>query len=296
MSNQNAEAIRKLIVEQGPHAKAGSLPELRLAISQFYEGFATPMKLAIQEVLINGLPGRWIGAPEAEPHRTVLFFHGGGYSAGSARGHQDLWARLSQAARARVLSFDYRLAPENPFPAAVEDCLAAASWLLDKGVPAKRLALAGISSGATLALTTLLGLRDKRRALPAGAVLISPVADLTFPGASMQANQEFDWLSRQRLEGIQTNYLAGADPANPLASPIKADLSGLPPLLIQAGGHEVMLEDIRALADKARASGVEVTYQEAADMFHGWQIYASRLPEGQAAIESAGAFLNQLVP
>ncbi len=296
MSNQNASAILKLIVEEGPQARAGSIPELRLAVSRFYEGFATPMRLALQDIHLDGLPGRWIGATEAEPHRTVLFFHGGGYSTGSASDHQDLCARLSAASGARVLSIDYRLAPENPFPAAVEDCLAACIWLLERGVPPKRLALAGISSGASLVVATLLGLRDLGRALPAGAVCMSPVADLAFPGESMRANQGLDWLAPQRLEAIRANYLAGADPANPLASPIKADLRGLPPLLIQAGGHEIMRDDIRALADKAGAAGVDLTYEEAPEMFHGWQLFASRLAEGEAAIARAGDYIKKLIP
>ena len=296
MSSATAPEILKLIQEEGPLAQPLGLEELRLAFSKFYLGFETPRKLSLQEVLIGRQRATWIAVPEVEPHRTVLFFHGGGYTVGSVRDHQELCARLSAAARARVLSLEYRLAPENPYPAAMEDCLQAALWLLERGLPPQRLALAGLSVGGSLALTTLLALRERGSRLPAAGVCLSPAPDLTFPGQSMQANQGRDWLTPQRLENIRVNYLAGADPSQPMASPIAADLTGLPPLMIQAGGGELLLDDIRALAAKAKEAGVETTLEEYPEMFHAWQMFASRLDQGQEAIASAGAFIRKMIP
>ncbi len=292
LSDLSPQQALRLIKELSPLG-APTLAQLRQAFSRFYEQFRSGPEPLAEEVHVGDLRGYWISAPGAGDEATALFFHGGGFTIGSTRDHLDLCAGLSAACGARLLSIDYRLAPEHPFPAAVNDCAAAYEWLLQRGREPASLSLAGISAGGTLTLTTLLRARDQGLPLPAAAVCMSPVVDLTFPGASMESNRASDWVTSQRLESLQSNYLAGADPGLPLASPTMADLSGLPPLLLQVGGGELMRDDILAFKDKAVGAGVEVEFQLWEEMFHCWQVFRALLPQGREAIKSAGGFLKR---
>ncbi|MCK9277827.1 MAG: alpha/beta hydrolase [Methanoculleus sp.] len=244
----------------------------------------------------GGIPAFRVTTPESRPARAILFFHGGGFTAGSTADHLDLCARLSGAARAEVFSVDYRLAPEHPFPAAVEDCLAAYRHLLAEGYAPARIVPAGISAGGSLVLSMLLAGLDEGLPMPAAAVALSPAVDMLFLGESVIFNRETDWLTPEYLAGMRDDYLAGHDPADPLASPLYADLAGLPPLLVQAGSGEVLIDGIAAFASTAELQGGSVTFDCAEGMFHCWQAFAAVLPEGAAAIDRVGAFVRRQVP
>lgn len=243
---------------------------------------------------IGTMPAEWIVAEGADPARAVLFLHGGGYQIGSVRSHRDLMRRLSRAAGAAVLGIDYRLAPENRFPAAVDDALAAYRWLLDEGFEPGHIALAGDSAGGGLAIATLLKARAEGLALPAAATLFSPWTDMEATGATYETRAAVDPLTqRDKILLMARAYLGrGGNPRDPLASPVHADLAGLPPLLIHVGDHETILDDSRVFAERARAAGVAVELKVWDRMIHQFQVFAGDIPEAQASIEAAGAFLR----
>jgi monoterpene epsilon-lactone hydrolase len=245
---------------------------------------------------VAGIPAEWVVAPDADAQCVILYLHGGGYVVGSIATHRGLAGRLSHAAAARVLLIDYRLAPEHPFPAAVEDATAAYRWLLGSGVNPARMVIAGDSAGGGLTVATLVALRDAGEPLPAAGVCQSPWVDLEGIGDSMTTKADVDpMVQRERLVQLAQCYLAGADPQTPLAAPLYADLHGLPPLLVQVGTAETLLDDATRLADRARAAGVEVSLEPWDDMIHVWQLFAPMLPEGQQAIERIGDFIRKHV-
>lgn len=234
--------------------------------------------------------------PATRADRTILFFHAGGFTSGSTVDSLDLSARLCDAARSEVVSVDYRLAPAHPFPAAVEDCLSAYRYLLREGYSPERVVPAGLSAGGTLALSMLLSARGAGLPMPAAGVLLSPAVDMLFLGESVLLNRETDWLAPEQFAAMREDYLAGRDPCDPLASPLYADLSGLPPLLVQAGGGEMLIDGIEAFVSTARLQGVPVAFDCTEGMFHCWQAFAGVLPEGAMAVERIGAFVRRHVP
>jgi monoterpene epsilon-lactone hydrolase len=256
----------------------------------------------ITPVDAGGVPAEWTIDATADPNHRFLYLHGGGYVTGSPTTHRNLTARLSQATGAAVLSLAYRLAPENKFPAAIFDAVTALRWLRDNGLggpsPASSLVVGGDSAGGGLTLATLLKTRDDGGPLPDAAVLLSPWTDLTGSGASIDSHATVDqMLSRAKLDRYASEYLAvPSDATNPLASPLFADLSGLPTLLIQVGDAEVLLDDSTRLAQRAQAAGVDATIEVFPEMCHVFQAWAAILPEGQASIEKIGAFLRARVP
>jgi epsilon-lactone hydrolase len=242
----------------------------------------------------GGVQAEWVQASNAVAERVILYLHGGGYVIGSIATHRGLAGRLSQAAAARVLLVDYRLAPEHPFPAAVDDATGAYRWLLAQGIAPARLVMAGDSAGGGLTIATLVALRDAGVPLPAAAVCLSPWIDLEGRGDSVTTKAAADPLvQKDMLLQLGAWYLAGADPHTPLAAPLYADLRHLPPLLIQVGTAEILLDDATRLAEKAIAAGVKVTLEPWEDMIHVWQLFAPMLPEGQQAIERIGVFVQQ---
>jgi acetyl esterase/lipase len=227
---------------------------------------------------------------------VVLYLHGGGYVIGSIKTHRDLMGRISRAAQARVLGLDYRLAPEHPFPAAVDDSLSAYRWLLDNGTKPARIAVAGDSAGGGLTVATLVAIRDAKLPLPAAGVCLSPWVDMEGIGETMKTRAQADpVVQRDGLLGMASAYLQGKDPRSPLAAPLYADLKGLPPLLIQVGDAETLLDDSNRLADRARAAGVNVKLEVWPEMIHVWQLFASFLPEGQQAVEGIGSFIRSRI-
>jgi len=244
---------------------------------------------------INGIPGRWFQALGSADDGVVLYFHGGGYVLGSLDTHAELMGRCSRACGVKVLGVDYRLAPESTFPAALEDGVKSYRWLLDHNIDPQRIMLAGDSAGGGLVMATLLSLRDQGLPLPAGATLFSPWVDLTMSGASMESRRELDPIvTPEGLHAMATLYRGDVETSQPLISPLMADLSNLPPLLIQVGDYEVLLSDSQQLAAKAEAADVAVTYQEWEKAFHVFHAVPT-LPESVDALQSMGDFYRKLV-
>ena len=250
-------------------------------------------RVRAEAVDAGGVPARWvvpIGVPS--PSRTIVYFHGGGFVIGSPNTHRDLIARLAVATPARVLAVDYRLAPEHRFPAAHDDAVTAVRWLHAQGADPAQTAVGGDSAGGNLAAATLCTLRDAGDPLPAAAVLFCPWVDLLATGGSMDENAAVDFGDRELLVGWANDYVPGGA-RDPRAFPIDARLEGLPPLLIQVGGAEVLHDQVIAFADRARAAGVDVTLEVEPAMFHDWHLQAALLPEGARSVEAAARFLDK---
>ena len=236
----------------------------------------------------------WITAPGAENGGTLLYFHGGGFVIGSIRSHREMLSRISRAAGSRVLALDYRLAPEFSFPAPVEDAVAAYRWLLGQGIDPKRVAIGGDSAGGGLMVSTMVALRYLGEPLPAAGVGLSAWADMEGAGESFTTNADKDpMVNREGIHRFAGAYLRGKDPRAPLASPIHADLSGLPPLLLHVGSIECLVSDTTVLAERAKEAGVEVEVEIWDDMPHVWHQFAAVLPEGQQAIKRVGEFIRK---
>jgi acetyl esterase/lipase len=243
----------------------------------------------------GGVAAEWVVAPAAEPGRHILYLHGGGYVIGSPALYCHLTWRLASAAGARLLAVDYRLAPEHPFPAALDDALAAYGWLLSEGADPCRLTVVGDSAGGGLAFALLLRCRDEGRLpLPAAVAALSPWTDLALTGASLRRNLVADpFLDANGIPPIAACYLAGADPRHPYASPLYGDLTGLPPALIQVGSDEVLLDDATGMAQRLRAAGCEVALEVWPRMPHVWHLFATVMPEARRAIARVGAFARE---
>ena len=271
-----------------------SVANMRAGLEALASGFTPPADVGYETVNAGGVPAEWVVAPAALRERVILYLHGGAYVVGSINTHRDLASRLSRAAAARVLTIDYRLAPEHPHPAAVEDATAAYRWLLDEGTQPSRLVISGDSAGGGLTVATLVALREARLPLPAAGVCLSPWVDLEGIGESMTTKAGVDpMVQREHLRNMAALYLGNLDPRTPLAAPLYADLSGLPPLLIHVGTAETLLDDSTRLAERARKAGVAVQIEQWEDMIHVWHAFAAILPEGQEAIERVGAFIRQ---
>jgi len=269
-----------------------SIEDSRAEFDALASQFQPTGDVRCEPVDAGGVPAEWITTPETVHERVIYYLHGGAYVEGSINTHRELISRLARAARARALAIDYRLAPENPFPAAVEDSMRAYRWLISSGVDPARLVIAGDSAGGGLTMATLVALRDAGDPLPAAAVCLSPWVDLEGLGESMTTRAEVDpMIQRDSLLQMAKAYLGEAHPRTPLAAPLYADLRGLPPLLIQVGTAETLLDDSTRLAERARAAGVQVIFEPWDEMFHVWQFCASILPEGQEAIDRIGEFV-----
>ena len=273
-----------------------SIAEMRAGIEAMAAAAQIPADVSRQTVSAGGVPAEWVVAPGADAQRVILYLHGGGYTIGSINTHRELAARLSRAAAARVLVIDYRLAPEHPHPAAVDDATAAYRWLLANGADPSRIVVAGDSAGGGLTVATLVALRDARTPLPAAGVCLSPWVDLEGSGESMTTKAAVDpMVQRDGLLKMAAAYLAGQDARTPLAAPLYANLTGLPPLLIQVGTAETLLDDSTRLAERARKAGVNVTLDPWEDMIHVFQAFATFLPEARQAIDRIGEFVKQRV-
>jgi monoterpene epsilon-lactone hydrolase len=241
----------------------------------------------------GGVPAEWVVTPASRDDRQLLFLHGGGYRLGAPSTYRHFTWRLVTAARAHLLALDYRLAPEHPFPAALDDALAAYNWMQAGGL---RTLVVGDSSGGGLALALLLKLRDKGLRLPAAAVALSPWTDLALTGPSLERNAAADpMLNADDLPKFAADYLAGADPRNPYASPLYGDLTGLPPTLIHVGDDEILRDDAVRMAEKMRAAHCRVELQVWPRMPHGWHLLAPVLPEAKFAIAGIGEFIERML-
>jgi acetyl esterase/lipase len=246
-----------------------------------------------EKVDAGGVPAEWVAAPGFDPERAVLYLHGGGYAIGSINTHRRLAYDISAACGARMLLIDYRLAPEHPFPAAVEDAAKAWRWLLQQGLAANRLAIAGDSAGGGLTVATLVNLRDQKLGLPACAVAISPWVDLEGVGTSMTVRSAQDpMVQRDGLQWMAGMYLNGKDLKTPLAAPLHADLKGLPPVLVQVGTAETLLDDATRIAERMHAAGVEVRLAIWPNMLHVFPLFAPILSEGRDGCLEIGNFIR----
>jgi monoterpene epsilon-lactone hydrolase len=271
--------------DQPVEARRAAMDEIALPMGD--DVTATPVD-------VDGQAAEWVVAAGAGNERTVLYLHGGGYVMGSLATHRKLAGDISRAAGARVLLLDYRLAPEHPYPAAVDDAVSAYRWLLASGTEAGAVAIAGDSAGGGLTICTLLALRDAGLRQPGAAVAISPWTDLTLGAASIETVVQRDPIVRASdLKRYRDWYLDGADPRHPGASPAHADLTGLAPILVHVGEAEVLLDDAVVLSDHGRRDGVDVTLEAWPDMVHVWHVFAGRVPEATAAVERVGEFLRQ---
>jgi monoterpene epsilon-lactone hydrolase len=302
MVDMPSRAMRDVIDALRDQRKAGA-SQIPLTLGERRAAFApgdrlqpVPDDVLVREVTAGGVPAHWVAAPGADAGRVLLFLHGGGYELGSLRSDGELAARLGRASGMRVLFPEYRLAPEHPFPAAIDDVLAAWRWLhAGQGVSARSMAVAGASAGGGLAVALLVALRDAGEELPAAAVLMSPTVDLTGSGASMTERAGQDPVSTPAmLRQFASGYLAGADPKTPLASPLFASLAGLPPLLVQVGTADLLLSDSERLATAAAEAGVDVTLKIGEGLPHVYPILLGT-PEAAEATEQAGKFLRTRV-
>jgi epsilon-lactone hydrolase len=275
---------------------APTLEERRVAFAPGGRLHPVPDDVLVTDVSAAGVPAHWLTAPGVDAGRVLLFLHGGGYEFGSVRSDGELAARLGRASGMRVLFPEYRLAPEHPFPAAIDDVLAAWRWLrTDQDQSASSIAVAGDSAGGGLAVALLVAARDAGEALPAAAVLMSPTVDLTSSGASMTERVDQDPISTPAmLSQFASDYLAGADPKTPLASPLFASLSGLPPLLVQVGTADLLLSDSERLATAPTEAGVDVILQIGEGLPHVYQLMLGT-PEAAEATEQIGKFLQARV-
>jgi acetyl esterase/lipase len=252
-----------------------------------------PKGARFQSVETGGVKSEWMEMPLIDRDRVVLLLHGGGYNAGSPRTHRKMAAQFSRAAHARVLVPDYRLAPEHPFPAAVKDALSAYGWLLKQGIPEAHLIVAGDSAGGGLTLSLLLALREAGAKMPRCAVTLSPWTDLSCSSPTYERLRKLDpIIDKEGLSEAGLWYAGDRNPRDPMASPLFADLRGLPPLLVHAGGDETMLDDSRIFVERARAAGVEVTFKIYDGMWHVHHSGAPEVPESVAAYNDIAAFIR----
>ena len=295
MTSFQFQAILQLL-QSSPMPGTISIADRRAGEEAMAGQSPLPENVYVEEVTAVTVPALLIAAERTRDERVILYFHGGGYCVGSPTTHRDFAWRLSAASAARVLLPHYRRAPEHPFPTAVDDAVTAYRWLLDQGIHPDNLVIGGDSAGGGLALAAMARLRDEGERLPAAAVLLSPWVDLALTGDSLHRKAAEDpVLSPAQLKEFATLYLGDADPRTPLASPLYADLSGLPPLLIQAGTAEILLDDATRLAERASDAGVDVTLDIWPEMIHVWQGFAGFLPEGQTAVTQIGAFVRARV-
>ena len=292
MADRGIDVVRAHLAKLPP-SDSLTIAERRAQYERAEKVFPTPPDVKVERVSAPAAPAEWLRPPSATPGRVVLYLHGGGYVIGSPRSHRHLAAAIAGAAGASALLLDYRLAPEHPFPAAVEDATAAYRWLLDQAIAPEHIVIAGDSAGGGLTVATLLALREARVPLPAGGVCISPWVDLTCSGASYATKAAADPIVRRAgVEEMARAYLGATPPRTPLASPLFADLRGLPPLLIHVGSDEVLLDDAVQLAERAKAAGVDATLEIYDRMIHVWHWFLPMLDEAQTAVEAIGRFVR----
>ena len=287
-----SEQLKNVIerIKSQPQNPNASIEKRRAGMERISEHVASDV--TCEPVNVSGVPAEWIAAPGAVQDRVILYLHGGGYVIGSINTHRAMIARIARASKARALAIDYRLAPEHPFPAAVDDATAAYKWLLAEGYEPGKIVIAGDSAGGGLTLAALVALRDSGVPMPAGAVPISPWTDLEGTGESVRSRAAKDpMVTQSNLAESAKQYYGARDPKDPLVSPLHANFRGLPPMLIHVGDAEILLDDSTRVAERARLAGVKVELEVWDDMIHVWHVFAKLLPEGQQAIDKIGKFV-----
>ena len=276
--------------------KSKTLRESRSAMEKLTSDLKMPSDSTQTPINVGGVPGVWITVSGVHEDRVILYLHGGAYLVGSVNTHRTLIARLCRASGMRSLGIDYRLAPEHPFPAALEDASSTYRWLLAEGIQPGNIIFAGDSAGGGLTLATLISLRDSGIPLPAGAVCLSPWTDLAGTGDSIKTKAKADpFLEPDEDNIVARSYAGNHDLKHPLISPLYANLHKLPPLLIQVGSEEILLDDSTRFAKRAQESGVEVTLEVWDGMIHVFQAFATLIPEGKKAIKKIGIFMQECI-
>jgi acetyl esterase/lipase len=290
MADAEIDAIRRMLATR---PRPADLAERRQRLDGLGAQYPLPADVRVEPVEANGVAAEWTTTPGADPARVILFLHGGGYISGSLLSHRHMIAQAGREAGARTLALGYRLAPEHPFPAALEDAIDGYRFLLSQGFAPQRIVMAGESAGGGLAVAALVRLRDAGAPLPACTWCSSPWVDLEMTGGTMVTKAAVDPLiQKSYLAELAAAYLNGADPRTPTASPLHADLRGLPPVLIQVGSAETLLDDAVRLAGVAGAADVRVTLQVWPDMIHAWHLFYSQLAAGRRALAEVGAFVR----
>ena len=294
VSKQLANVVKMLMMMRSDSIKK-RVEDARKGFEALAQLVRVKKDVQVQELDVEGIPASWVTVPDSRNEYVVLYLHGGGFIMGSIHMYRDMASRVARAAKARVLLIGYRLAPENKFPAAIEDCFTAYNWLVEnQGVDPKNIIVAGDSAGANLTLALLLKIRDSGKKLPVAAVSMSPCTDFACTGESFKKKAEVDpSLTPYDIAFFAYVYLNFQDPTHPLASPLYADLKGLPPLLIQVGTEEMLLDDSIRFAEKAKKAGVKVELDVWEGIFHGFQLAAGLAPEGQQAIDKVGEFMKK---
>ena len=294
MVSEGMERVIELLKKQEEEAIKKRVKDSRAAMVMLGKMDKIDEDVSIIDVDVNGIPAVWISVPDVEVNNVVLYFHGGGYFEGTINTHKGLAARICRASKSRVLLPAYRLAPENCYPAALEDGVKAYGWLIEKeGLSPENIVIGGDSAGGGLTAATLVKLRDTGIALPAAAFLLSPWTDLDVTGESMRTKKKEDpFIKIDSVFWMAALYCKDEDPRNPYISPLYADLKGLPPLLIQVGSAELLLDDSTRFAEKAKKAGVDVTLEIWEDMIHVFQAFALWAPEGQQGIDKIGEFIK----
>jgi acetyl esterase/lipase len=295
MASKEFYALQERLAAAPQPPPPANLDELRARIDANMSGLPLAEGTSATEVDAGGVHAILCTREGGDGDPVFVYFHGGGYRLASALAYRAYGSHLAKACEARVLLVDYRLAPENPFPAAVDDAVAAYQWVLQQGTPAGRVVIGGDSAGGGLAAALLLALRDRGIALPAGGVCLSPWVDMTLTAGSYESRGTVDKLfSLASAEEASKLYLAGHDPKDPLVSPVFGSWSGMPPLLIQVGDAEVLLDDAAQLASVAAAAGVDVEHHVYAEMPHVWQMSYPAYPEAVDAVEQIAVFVRRV--
>ena len=295
MTARGIDVVRAHLAKLPPSASL-SIAERRAQYDRAERVFPTPADVKVETVTAPERPAEWLRPPGIRTDAAVLYLHGGGYVIGSPRSHRHLAAAIARAGGTAALLLDYRLAPEHPFPAALEDAVAAYEWLLARGIAPERIVVAGDSAGGGLTVATLLALRDRQLPRPGAGVCISPWVDLTCSGATYVTKAAVDPIvARESVTMMAQAYAGAGDPKGSLLSPLYADLRGLPPLLVQVGSDEVLLDDALGLGERARAAGVDVTVREWPAMIHVWHWFLPMLDEAEQAVGVIGKFVRSRV-
>jgi epsilon-lactone hydrolase len=292
MAQSEIEAIGALLSSK---PRPVGWPERRKRLDEVGSVWPVAGDVKLTEVDVSGVPGEWSIVPGSDPSRVLMFFHGGGYCSGSILSHRRLVTEAGRAAGVRTLAIAYRLAPEHPFPAAYDDALTAWRFLRNQGIPAAQIAIGGDSAGAGLTVALISRLRDAPEELPGCAWLISPWTDLTMSGSTLSSKEAVDPLiHKQYLNELAQAYLpTGMDRKDPRVSPLYADLRGFPPVLIQVGSAETLLDDATRFAAVAGAADLRVTLEIWPQMIHAWPLWNAHLEPGRRALASAGAFIRE---
>jgi monoterpene epsilon-lactone hydrolase len=290
VSSAEIDAVRDLLRSR---PRPSSWVERRERLDAIGASTPAARDISLEPTDANGVAAEWSLAERSDPAKVLLFLHGGGYCSGSIASHRGMVTAVGRAAGVRTLAVGYRLAPEHPFPAALDDARAAFDFLIAQGIAPDKIAVGGDSAGGGLTLALLTSLRAAEKPLPGCAWLVSPWVDLQMTGTSLAEKASVDPLiQKPYLEELASAYLAGFDPANPLVSPLHADLSGLPPMLVQVGSAETLLDDALRIARKAAMADVPLTLQVWPHMIHAWHLWAAQLQDGRRAIADAGAFIR----